>query len=71
MIQSRWLSVKETAEYLNLNKKHVYHMVSRRQTSFTKVPGVGVQIDLKELDKLLERSLEIPKDWEAKIKRWK
>lgn len=54
-IERRWLKVKEAAEYLGMHEKSVYRACCRRKIPFSKAPGVGVRIDKRELDALLER----------------
>lgn len=54
-IERRWLKVKEAAEYLAVHEKSLYRACRRREVPFTKAPGVGVRIDKRELDTMLER----------------
>lgn len=54
-IEKRWLTASETAEYLNLNPKSVYRACHARKLPYAKVPGVGVRIDKRALDTLLEQ----------------
>ena len=55
LIERRWLKVSETGEYLGLHPKSVYRACHSRKIPFAKVPGIGVRIDKRELDELLER----------------
>lgn len=54
-IERRWLKVAETAQYLGLNIRSVYRSCSMRQIPHTKIRGIGIRIDKKALDQLLER----------------
>lgn len=54
-IERRWLKVSEAGEYLGLHPKSVYRSCSQRKIPFSRVPGIGVRIDKRELDALLER----------------
>ena len=54
-IERRWLKVKEAAEYLGVHEKSLYRACHRRYVPFSKARGVGVRIDKRELDALLER----------------
>ena len=56
----RWLTVKETAVYLNLHYKSVYRLVYKRKIPFSKPSGIGIRIDKVELDRLLEASGKHP-----------
>ncbi len=55
VLEKRWLKIKEAAEYLGVHKKSLYLACRRREVPFTKSPGIGVRIDKKALDELLER----------------
>lgn len=61
-MERRWLTVKETAQYLGLHEKTIYRLTYRRVIPFSKVPGIGIRIDLKELTRLLEGSELLPKN---------
>ena len=54
-IERRWLKVSEAGEYLGLHPKSVYRSCSLRKIPFSRAPGIGVRIDKRELDALLER----------------
>jgi len=54
-IERRWLKVSEAGEYLGLHPKSVYRSWSQRKIPFSRAPGIGVRIDKRELDALLER----------------
>lgn len=54
-IERRWLKVSEASEYLGLHPKSIYRACCQRKIPFTKAPGIGVRIDKRELDALLER----------------
>jgi excisionase family DNA binding protein len=54
-LEKRWLTAFETSEYLNLNPKSVYRACHARKLPYAKVPGVGLRIDKRALDALLER----------------
>ena len=58
-IERRWLKIREAAEYLGVHEKSLYRACRRREVPFSKAPGIGVRIDKRELDALLERR-EIP-----------
>jgi excisionase family DNA binding protein len=54
-IERRWLKIKEAAEYLGIHEKSLYRACRRREVPFSKSRGVGVRIDKRELDAMLER----------------
>jgi excisionase family DNA binding protein len=54
-IERRWLKVTEAGEYLGMHPKSVYRSCSQRKIPFSRAPGIGVRIDKRELDALLER----------------
>jgi len=54
-IERRWLKIREAAEYLGVHEKSLYRACRRREVPFSKAPGVGLRIDKRELDALLER----------------
>jgi len=54
-IERRWLKVSEAGEYLGLHPKSIYRSCSQRKIPFSRAPGIGVRIDKRELDALLER----------------
>ena len=54
-VERRWLKVSEAGEYLGLHPKSVYRSCSQRKIPFSRAPGIGVRIDKRELDALLER----------------
>jgi excisionase family DNA binding protein len=54
-IERRWLRVSEAGDYLGMHPKSVYRSCSQRKIPFSRAPGIGVRIDKRELDALLER----------------
>jgi excisionase family DNA binding protein len=54
-IEKRWLRVREAGEYLGLHPKSIYRACCQRKIPFSKVPGIGVRIDKRRLDAVLER----------------
>jgi len=58
MIERRWLTVKETAEYLKLRPQSVYRDCYKGKIPFSRVPGIGLRIDKKALDEQLKNSRE-------------
>jgi excisionase family DNA binding protein len=63
-IERRWLKIKEAAEYLGMHEKSVYRACRRRKIPFSKALGVGVRVDKRELDALLERQGIGPEEFE-------
>jgi excisionase family DNA binding protein len=61
--ERRWLTARETSEYLNLNPKSVYRACSEKKIPYSKIPGVGVRVDKKALDALLERRGHGPEEF--------
>lgn len=55
-MERRWLRVKEAAEYLGISVKGLYDLCSRGLIPHTRLRGVGIRVDLKKLDELLEAS---------------
>lgn len=59
MLERRWFRAPEIAIYLSLSPKTVYDLCSRGILPHMKLKGIGLRIDGKKLDELLERhSLE-------------
>ena len=54
-IERRWLKIREAAEYLGLHPKSLYRACARRKIPHVKAPGVGLRVDKRELDLMLER----------------
>lgn len=68
-IERRWLKVKEAAEYLAVHEKSLYRACRRREVPFSKAPGIGVRIDKRELDALLERRGISPEEFGQELQR--
>jgi excisionase family DNA binding protein len=49
------MTAREAGEYLHLNPKSIYRACSNKRIPHSKIPGVGMRVDKKELDALLER----------------
>lgn len=62
-LERRWLTAREASEYLNLNLKSVYRACSEKKIPYSKIPGVGVRVDKKALDALLERRGNGPEEY--------
>ena len=56
--EKRWIKIKEAAEYLSVNPKTIYRMLSAHQIPGIKIKGAGWRIDRKKLDKMLEEEME-------------
>jgi excisionase family DNA binding protein len=63
LIERRWLRISEAGEYLGLHPKSVYRACSERRIPFSKVPGIGIRIDKRALDALLERRGQGPEEY--------
>jgi excisionase family DNA binding protein len=68
-IEKRWLTASETADYLHLNPKSVYRACHARKLPYAKVPGIGVRIDKREVDALLERESIDPREYGKRLER--
>lgn len=68
-IARRWLTVSEVGEYLSLHPKSVYRACKSRRIPSAKAPGVGVRVDKKALDQLLERLAIGPKEFGMSIRQ--
>ena len=68
-MERRWITVKEAAQYLGLHEKTIYRLTYKRTIPFTKVEGIGVRIDVKELDKMLLMVEEFPKEIQSILKQ--
>jgi len=53
----RWITPRETAEYLSLHPISVYRLMAKGIIPSVKI-GRSVRIDLKALDEFLERQLK-------------
>jgi len=54
-IERRWLRVSEAGAYLALHPKSVYRACRNRRIPYSKAAGIGIRIDLRELDAMLVR----------------
>jgi len=61
--ERRWLKVSEVGEYLGLHPKSVYRACCQRKIPFSKASGIGVRIDKRGLDALLERQGTNPQEF--------
>jgi excisionase family DNA binding protein len=66
--ERRWLTAAETGEYLHLHPKSVYRACLARKLPHAKIPGVGVRIDKRELDVMLERESVTPGEYGKRLK---
>jgi excisionase family DNA binding protein len=55
-IERRWFKISEIAEYLNLHPQSVYELWGKGIIPGTKIKGIGVRLDKKKLDELLEEN---------------
>jgi len=53
--ESRWLKVKQAAEYLQLHEKSIYRACILKRIPYIKLPGIGIRIDKKRLDQMFDR----------------
>jgi excisionase family DNA binding protein len=54
-IERRYFKASEMAEYLGLHPKSIYRAIARRQIPAVKMPGIGIRVDKKKLETMLER----------------
>lgn len=54
-MERRWYRAGEIAEYLNLSEKTIYLLCSRGVLPSSKIKGIGLRIDIRKVDDLLER----------------
>ena len=54
--ESRWLKVKQAVQYLQLHEQSVYRACILNRIPHVKLPGVGIRVDKKKLDQMLERA---------------
>ncbi|MDW7759006.1 MAG: helix-turn-helix domain-containing protein [Acidobacteriota bacterium] len=66
-IERRWLTASEAASYLNLNKKSIYRSCHQRKLPHAKVAGIGLRIDKRALDALLERESIGPREYGQRL----
>ena len=66
-IERRWLKIREAAEYLAVHEKSLYRACRRHEVPFSKAPGIGVRIDKRELDTLLEQRRISPQEFGRKL----
>lgn len=59
-MERRWYTAAEIAAYLSLSPKTVYDLCSRGILPFVKKKGIGVRIDKRRLDKMMEAEEIIP-----------
>lgn len=51
---------REAAERLRVHLMTIYKWISRGQLKATRLPGGGLRIEAKELDKMLSRNTKAP-----------
>ena len=57
-MERRWISARETSEYISIHLKSVYRLIDRGEIPAAKIGG-SVRVDLKRLTEILEsRELE-------------
>ena len=66
-IEKRWLTAIQTGDYLHLHPKSVYRACLARKLPYAKIPGVGVRIDKRALDALLEQESIEPRDYGKRL----
>jgi excisionase family DNA binding protein len=57
------LTVAEAAEFLSLNKKHVYRLLAARKIPFVRRPGIGYRLFRSQLISWLQEGYEAPTKW--------
>ncbi len=55
VVAKRWLKVLEAGDYLGLHPKSVYRACWNRRIPYSKAAGIGIRIDLRKLDAMLEQ----------------
>ena len=67
-IEKRWLTARETSEYLHLSLKGVYKACSSRKIPSAKISGLGLRVDKRTLDLLLERLAIQPEELRKSVR---
>ena len=52
-IQRMWLSVRESANFLGINKKSMYSLISKGEISHSRRSGVGIRVHVDKLDEFM------------------
>jgi len=60
--ERRWLTAGEASEFLRVHLKTVYRLTASRKIPFCKIPGIGIRIDRKDLERFLENRTIRPRD---------
>ena len=69
-MQKRFLTIKETSEYLNLSTSLLYKLVERKQVPHTRI-GRKILFDRQRLERFIdENSFEV-QNWDEKVKEWR
>ena len=69
-MQKRFLTIKETSEYLNLSTSLLYKLVERKQVPHTSI-GRKILFDRQRLERFIdENSFEV-QNWDEKVKEWR
>jgi excisionase family DNA binding protein len=55
-------TIFDAAECLGVSKKRIYNLIASRQIPFSHPPGIGLRIDWKGLEALLEKGRVQPAD---------
>jgi len=64
MLEKRWITPKEAANYLSLHLKTVYVKISKGEIPASRIGG-SIRVDKKKLDELMENN-----ELEGSIERW-
>jgi len=71
MIERRWLTAKECAEYLGLHLKTIYRAAKEGKLPYSKAEGIGVRIDKLALDQFLQARSVGPGEFGKELRRTK
>lgn len=58
--EKRWLKAEEAAAYLGKAKGTVYNLISQGLLPYSKRKGIGLRIDRKRIDEMLEEAEVLP-----------
>jgi excisionase family DNA binding protein len=69
-VKRRFLTVKETAEFLNLSADYIYQLTGQKKIPHVRI-GRKVLFDVDKLEKFIDENTVEAIDWADKIQDWK
>jgi len=69
-LEKRFLSLRETSEYMNLSASLLYKFVETKQIPHIRI-GRKILFDVKKLERFIDENSFGVQDWSEKAKEWR